>query len=209
MKAEAKATLAKVGRVWSGPGRWMRLTGPESARIYLGLYEIELNHWIRRLAGPGVETFDIGAQYGFDAIMFARLTHSRVLTVEADKELEDLIRENIGRNGLTRLVQPHFGWVGDGTDGTVTIDQLSSDHFVPSFVKLDIEGAEGAALRGATETLSKCDSWLIETHSLAVENECLGILTDHGFRIEIQNQRRWLPDHRPTEHNRWVVAIRE
>ena len=194
--------------MWSGPGRGLRLRGPDSARVYLGLYETELNRWIRRLAEPGIRTFDLGAQYGLDALLFARLTHCEVLTVEADSSLEPVIRRNLTANGMARLIQPRFAFVGDGHDGTVTIDQLASEHFVPGFVKIDIEGAEAAALRGASAMLAHCDRWLIETHGRDAENTCLALLADHGFRVEIQNARRWLPDHRPMPHNRWVIALR-
>jgi hypothetical protein len=65
----------------------------------------------------------------------------------------------------------------------VTVDHLASEYFAPGFVKMDIEGAETAAVRGATQTLAQCDRWLIETHGFDAENECLRILTAHGFRI--------------------------
>ncbi|MBV9357982.1 MAG: FkbM family methyltransferase [Chloroflexi bacterium] len=131
-----------------------------------------------------------------------------MLTVESDGRLEAVIRRNIRANRLESLIEPRVAMVGDGRPGTVSIDQLASEHFMPGFVKMDIEGAEASALRGAPCTLSRCDRWLIETHGLDVENECLALLADHGFRVELQNTRRWLADHRPTEHNRWVIAVR-
>lgn len=208
MRALTKAALQKSGRVWTGPGRGLRLHGPDSARVYLGLYEAELNRWIRRLVKPGVRTFDIGAQFGLDALMFARLSRAAVLTVEADRALEPVIRGNLAANGMAERIETAFAFVGDGHDSTVSIDQLATRHFVPGFVKMDIEGAEAAALRGAPATLSRCDRWLIETHGRDIEDACVALLADHGFRIEVQNARRWLPDLRPAPHNRWVIAVR-
>jgi len=184
------------------------LEGPSSLRVYAGLYEIELNRWIRKLIGPTTDVFDIGAQYGFDALMFAQLGAPRVLTVEADPELEPLIRGNIERNGMVGRVSIDINWVADGTEGTTTLDELAAKTFMPDFVKMDIEGAEARALRAAPEVLEKCGAWLIETHGLDVENECLSILSGHGLLIETVNQRTWLPDRRPIGHNRWLIARR-
>jgi len=174
----------------------------------LGLYEIELNRWIRRLVGPTTPTFDIGAQYGFEALMFAQLGAPCVLTVEADPDLRSLIQHNLDRNHVADRVTVEIAWIGDGSDGTVTLDQLAATYFAPGFVKMDIEGAEAAAFLGAAATLETCDRWLIETHGLAEENDCVRAFAERGFRIEAVSPRRWLPDRRPTEHNRWVVAYR-
>lgn len=176
LKAVVKSPFLASGRVWTGPARGIHLEGPSSLRVYAGLYEVELNHWIRQLVDPDTSVFDIGAQHGFDALMFAQLGAPRVLTVEADPELESLIHRNIERNKMVDRVDVDIRWVGDGTDGTVTLDDLASWNFMPNFVKMDIEGAEATVLRSAPEVLKKCDRWLIETHGLDVENECLAIL---------------------------------
>ena len=176
--------------------------------MYTGLYEVELNRWIRQLVDPQTTVFDIGAQYGFEAIMFARLGASKVWTVEADAELEDSSNEASSAMEWADRVTIDINWVGDGTDGTVTLNELAAKVFMPGFVKMDIEGAEAPALRAAAEVLKNCDRWLIETHGLDVENGCLALLSQHGFLIHTVNQRRWLPDRRPIAHNRWLIARR-
>ncbi|HXN62726.1 MAG TPA: FkbM family methyltransferase [Acidimicrobiales bacterium] len=208
LKASVKAPFLKSGRVWTGPARGAHLEGPNSLRVYSGLYQVELNRWIRRLLAPRPAIFDIGAQYGFDAIMFARLGSPEVLTVEANPELKGVIERNVQRNDMGDRVTIDINWVGDGTGDTVTLDQLAEGSFMPGFIKMDIEGAEASALRGAPRVLRDCDRWLIATHSLDVENECLTLLCQHGFLIETVDQRRWLPDYRPTVHNRWIIARR-
>jgi hypothetical protein len=207
LKSAVKSSLMRSGRVWTGPAKGVHLQGPSSLRVYSGLYELELNRWFRRLVNPKTAVFDIGAQYGFDALMFTQLGAPRVLTVEADPEMEPLIRGNIKRNGMTDRISIDINWVGDGTNG-VTLDDLAAKSFMPNFVKMDIEGAEAAALRGATNVLKKCGAWLIETHGLDVENECLSMLSGEGLLIDTVNQRTWLPDRRPMSHNRWLIARR-
>jgi len=186
----------------------MHIEGPESIRVYLGLYEIELNPWIRRLTGPNTPTFDIGAQFGFDSLMFAKLGSPCVLTVEGDPALRTVIQHNLDRNRVADRVSLETAWIGDGNDGTVTIDHLAATYFAPAFVKMDIEGAEAIAFQGAAATLRSCDRWLIETHGLAEENFCIRTLAEHGFRIETISPRRWLRDRRTMEHNRWLIAYR-
>lgn len=209
VKSAVRKVLVAGDRIHSGPGRGLRVEGTDSVRVHLGLYEAELNGWIRRLATPGTAVFDIGAQIGFDALMFARLTRGApVLTVEGDPALAPTIRRNVNRNGLRDRVAVHTGWVGDGSAGTVTLDGLARDYFQPGFVKLDIEGSEGATLAGAPELLDSCDRWLVETHGLDQDNICLAALAAAGFRVDTVSPRRWLPDHRPLDHNRWLVATR-
>jgi precorrin-6B methylase 2 len=187
-------------RSW-GPPR-----GTNQPESLFRLYEIELNGWIRQFVSAQTAVFDIGAQYGFDSLMFARLGAYRVLTVEAEPDLEPLIRRNIERNGLVDRVSIEINWVGNGTEGTVTLDELASRAFMPDFIKIDIEGSEAEALRGAPEVLKNCSRWLIETHSIEAEKECVAILSQFGFVIDTVNPRRWLPDRRPIAHNRWVIA---
>jgi len=199
--------LKKSGRIWSGPAKGMHIDGPNSARVFLGLYEIELNRWIRQFLGSKPNVFDIGAQYGFDALMFAGLGARKVLTVELDPEMRPVIEANIKRNNLVDRVSLEIAKVGDGRNSS-TLDELGERHFWPQFVKMDIEGGEASALLGGSKTLDRCDQWLIETHGLEVENACIRILEDHGFKVDKVAPRKWLPDRRPIEHNAWVIAQR-
>ena len=50
-------------------------------------------------------------------------------------------------------------------------------------LKLDIEGAAGRALSGATETLTKCDYVVVETHSDEETRTSSVALTRAGFQL--------------------------
>jgi predicted nicotinamide N-methyase len=207
LKSAVKSSIAKNGRVWTGPARGIQIEGPDSLRVYSGLYEIELNRWIRRLVGPATAVFDIGAQYGFDALMFARLGASRVLTVEADSNLEPLLQRNIERNQMSERVTVEIGWIGDGSNDTVTIDSLAARFFVPEFIKMDIEGAEADALLGAQRVLASQPAVLIEVHAAELERRCVALLRGAGYESLVTvDPRRWLPDRRPAAFNRWVIS---
>jgi FkbM family methyltransferase len=54
----------------------------------------------------------------------------------------------------------------------VTIDELTARFGAPTHIKIDIEGHEGAALRGATETFRRCSPLLfLEVHNEMVSAE--------------------------------------
>ena len=51
-----------------GRGLTMHIDFAHQTRTYLGLYEIELNRYLRRILKPGFTAFDVGAQHGYDAL---------------------------------------------------------------------------------------------------------------------------------------------
>jgi hypothetical protein len=75
---------------------------------------------------------------------------------------------------------------------------------------MDVDGAEEKVLNGANTINTLTDvRWLIETHSSQLELLCERILTAAGFQIRIISNARWrvlVPEQRPIEHNRWLVA---
>lgn len=200
-----------------GIGRGLRLMinlQEGQVSTYLGLYEMELNRHLRRLCAPGTRSFDLGGHIGYDALVLAKLSGSEVLTVESSPEWCAIIEVNVLANHQFKdRITVLASHVGDahrvpGSIGTqVTVDQLASEFFVPDFIKIDIEGSEVAALRGASRTLgSRQPNLLVEVHSVDLESECLEILRAHGYRPILVDQRRFLREHRPIPHNRWIVA---
>jgi hypothetical protein len=71
-------------------------------RIYLGLYEIELNRHLRRLCTPGTPSFDVGGGMGYDALVLARLTRAPVASFEADSASQQAVGR---RPALVSLVR--------------------------------------------------------------------------------------------------------
>lgn len=200
-----------------GIGRGLRLTinlREGQISTYLGLYEMELNSHLRRLCPLGARSFDLGGHIGYDALVMAKLSGSDVLTVEADPGYCLEIERNLNANPkLKDRVTVLNDYVGDADEGAVlgssqvTVDQLAAEFFMPDFIKMDIEGGEVAALRGASHTLTKRrPDLLIEVHSVDLEDQCLDLLRIHGYEPRIVDQRGFLREHRPTPHNRWIVA---
>jgi methyltransferase FkbM-like protein len=197
-----------------GPARGLRLAVDFShqTRLYLGLYELELNRHLRRLARPGARSFDVGGQIGYDALVLVNLSRAPVVSFEADAHTFQALGGNIALNPdlapLVRTVNAYVDSVGEAP-GCVTLDAVAFGQggFVPDLIKIDVDGGEIEVLRGAARILaSRRPHLIVETHSPELEDECGRLLAEVGYRPRIVHQRRWLADFRPVEHNRWLVA---
>jgi hypothetical protein len=179
-------------------------------RTYLGLYEIELNRYLREMLRRGVTTFDIGAQFGYDSLLAANQTQARVASFECARKPVAEMRRNFALNpALEKLITIVEGFVGNGEREIGLDDWASSDEgFVPDVVKIDVDGGELGVLRSASQLLStRQPSLVVETHTSELEHECGRLLVDHGYKPTIVNQRRLYPDRRTIPHNRWLVAV--
>jgi hypothetical protein len=197
-----------------GPARGLRMEidFAHQSRLYLGIFELELQRWFRAFCPPGASGFDIGAREGYVALVLARLSQGgRVLAVEADPaELERLQRNIELNSSLTRAPEPRLARVTGrvGSDRDVTLDDLAfeEDGFVPDLVKLDVEGWELEALRGGERLLTERKPHLVvETHTEKIERGCIDLLAANGYAPRLVEPRRWLPEVRDG-HNRWLVA---
>lgn len=188
-------------------GLWMGIDFQRGeTRLFLGLYEMELNAHLRRLVKPGHRCFDVGGQYGYDALVLARLSQNTVVSVECDTALAAEMRENFSANPALPAVTVVPQFVGPPLGSGVTIDELAEQHFVPDFIKMDIEGGEADALVGASAVLAQRPALLIEVHGADIEWRCLEILRGAGYPPpRVVEPRAFLREHRPISHNRWLI----
>jgi FkbM family methyltransferase len=160
-------------------GRYPVLVSPESALSYwrwdLGKVDPFLLSMVRELVRKDMTVWDIGANVGLFSFAAAALG-ARVLAIEADPWLADLLRRSAQLNALPVTVLPaavsdtigiselhisndgrasnSLGGDGDGHPVvTITLDWLLGRFPVPDLVKIDVEGLECAALRGSTQLL--------------------------------------------------------
>ncbi len=184
----------------------MEIDFDRDSRYWLGIYERELAAHIRELCVPGSTCFDLGSGSGFYALVFANRGASRVLAVEADPSTCERLRRNVAANpALTDTIEVSELRVGPEAG----LDELAygPGGFVPDLVKMDVEGNEVAALRGAERLLAeRRPHMIIETHSQDLDAGCHWLLTDHGYAVEAVEPRSWLPEERPLDFNRWCVA---
>jgi len=195
-----------------GRGIVMEIDFDRDSRYWLGLYELELAGHIRALCPSGGACFDLGSASGFYALVFARRGARRVLAVEADTTTCERLRRNVAANPhLAPAIEVSESRVGRETsaEGTATIDELAygADGFVPDLVKMDVEGNEVAALRGAGRLLAERKPHvIIETHSEDFDAGCRWLLEDHGYAVQTVEPRHWVPEVRTLAFNRWCVA---
>jgi FkbM family methyltransferase len=149
--------------------------------FYLGDYEFEVRRFLVRQIQPGSTVFDVGASIGICTVPLAiRLgQHGRIYAFEPLASNYESLLHNIKLNNLANVV-PVFAAVAD-KEGTVnmpdvdsgncslasesdhyssvpaiTLDEFAAQHCIDSIdlMKIDIEGSETKALRGASRLLS-------------------------------------------------------
>ncbi|HEU0303485.1 MAG TPA: FkbM family methyltransferase [Gaiellaceae bacterium] len=136
-----------------------------------------------------------------------------MLAVEADPTTCDRLRRNVAANPelapAVEVVGSRVAMKTKPDEGTVSLDDLAygADGFVPDLVKLDVEGMEVRAIRGGQRLLSeRRPHVIVETHSQDLDAACRELLEDHGYAVEAVEARRWAPEVRTAELNRWLVA---
>jgi hypothetical protein len=197
-----------------GIGRGIRLKVVADAPLhkYIGTAEEELQEHIEAFATPGNRCFDVGSYDGHVAMILAKLTGSEVVCFESDEARLGQMRANLGLNpGLAKHIQAINTYVAHETTEcprTDALDDLIADGqvFVPDFVKIDAEGAEGQVLTGAAELLrSRHPHLIVETHSEKDTALCMTLLAAAGYKPKTVPQRDRLRENRPPD-NEWIVA---
>jgi Methyltransferase FkbM domain len=206
---------ARARRIATGPasGVTMEIDFRYQWRFWLGIFERELASWFRRFCAPDSNSFDVGAREGYYTLLLAkRSPGGRVLAIEADPTEHHRLRRNLNLNkSLRPAPEALLARVVDHPHGPrdVTLDEIAygREGFVPDLVKLDIEGWELCALRGATRLLAdRRPHLIVETHSEQLERACSEVLREYGYAPQLVTPSRgWLPETRPG-HNTWLIA---
>lgn len=194
----------------SGPLRGCRWSVFTGSRFVLGRYHEDETAEIQRLVRPGDVVYDIGAHVGYYTLVAARAAgpaghvHAFEPLPLNQRTLQGHLRMNRIDNvslltcavsdapGVLRF--DPAGGTGRGrlsTRGTLEVPVVRIDDLVeqgllrpPALIKMDIEGAEAAALRGALRTLREhAPVVFVATHGDAVRRECEQLLHSLGYRV--------------------------
>lgn len=216
MKQAIKRLLVPEGRQLRrlrgglAKGMLMELDLAHQSQRYWGIDERELITAFRRFIPVCRSLIDVGANDGYYTMAFLQSKAERIIACEPGEAMELLLanaRANGFETGERFTAERRF--VGSG-DGCVSITELVSDLPKPVFLKVDIDGGEGDLLRSAEDSDCLSDlRWLIETHTKELEAECIEWLQARGYQTRIIYNAPWrilLPELRPIEHNRWLVA---
>jgi FkbM family methyltransferase len=192
-------------------GWWFGLfTG---TRFLSGRYGADEVDVFQRLIKPGDVVFDIGAHVGYFSLLASRIVGSqgRVLAFEPlPVNLAYLARhKRVNRRANLEILEVAVGGRAgrmalEFRSGTgrgrlsaepcdsqlhvrvVSLDGLFDEGVVPApnFIKMDVEGAECDALRGARQLLARFRPTIIlSLHGAAAKRDCETILASLGYRL--------------------------
>ncbi len=179
------------------------------SQFYLGLYEAETNRAIRSVLHRAKWMIDIGAGAGELSILFKRAGATVVAVDPAARAYpihENLRANDIPRDGITVIER----CVGNKQErGDIALDAIPVDRSSFGFIKIDVDRGELDVLHsGKTLLVNARPALLVETHSVDLERDCMGLLEGLQYRCEIIENGWWrnvIPETR-SQHNRWFFA---
>ena len=170
-----------------------------------------LPDWVPR----GGTAVDVGVWYGPWTARLAKLA-DRVVSIEPNPVLARLVRAAFpavqvieaaasDRDGTARLGLPGGGRGAEGVasleypgERSIIVRRVAIDSLGLAdvrFVKMDIEGHEAAALRGAERTIRRDSPLLLlelETRHQRIE-DVINLLAGWGYRGQVMPGRSWVP----------------
>ena len=197
--------------ILQGPLRGKRwISGSSTHGCWLGSYEYEKQQVIAREVWPGAVFYDIGANVGFYSLLSSLLVgHGKVFAFEPAPRNLPYLRSHLALNhahnvevlpfaisdtiGKSRFQTEPSGLMGHlARNGSALVSTTSLDSLVessriapPDFIKMDIEGTELLALRGAKHVFEGYRPVLfLATHGVDVERECRVLLASWGYEVQ-------------------------
>jgi len=208
-----------VRSIQIGPlrGLKMNLDLAYQTQIFLGLAEREIYPALQKFSRDARTAIDVGTAFGEYVLFFlSRTPAKRIFAFEPEPQMLTPIHNNLRLNGLEQDPRLQFfsQFVGTTNDErTITLDSLVHQIEPPCIIKVDVDGAEINVLEGATRLLGiNGIRWIVETHSKQLENECVAMFRNAGYDTCIIPNAWWrlvLPEQRPIEHNRWLLATKD
>lgn len=183
-----------------------------SADMWVGLLESEIATYVRRFCLPGTISVDVGASAGYYSLTFAKRCQAPVIAYEPDPGARERLARNLGLNpGIARWIDVRDLVVADTTgSGSVTLDADVAETTQVGLLKVDVDGGELNVLTGARRLLAdRHPHVIVETHSAELEDACARLLIQARYAPRVVTQRKLLPQNRPIDHNRWLVADRD
>lgn len=209
-------------RILRGPfrGAIIVMNPRNSMRKMLGLYEHELNPWLKLALRRVTRVLDVGANDGYFtfgcAAAFLRLGKGgQIIAFEPQQRHIDTLRESIGKQrvGTTQitLLQTLVG--GEIRTGATTLDAVRWQKGDPkcrtnTLVKIDVEGVELDVLAGASSWLNPRNYFVIEIHQRTLLESIARLFAKHGMEVIRVNQRPspFFGREMRSEENWWLVS---
>jgi len=198
-----------------GPLRGAKwIVGSQRHAFWLGIYEPQLQQLLVNYLTAGSTFFDIGANVGLYSLLAARLVETgKIVAFEPDPLNVVFLNRHLTLNRITNVqvyeaaVTDHVGCdsfsdesthamghlSGEGrlSVATVTLDSLLQSQSIPppTHIKMDIEGEEYKALRGARQCFRTYKPVLfLATHGSEVLRDCCELLHSWSYKVETLNR---------------------
>ena len=190
---------------------WVR--GSANAPEWLGIYEYRKQRLLRRILSPGQTVCDVGANAGFYTLGMARMIgpNGRVIAFEPLPANLGKIRRHLEINKIDNVTlcgcalsdkagriafdlgeNDFTGRISEQAKDGVEVCTISLDEFIsqegvadPTFLKIDVEGAEAKVLAGARALIQRAHpSMLIALHGQQAALDCYAMLREAGYVVK-------------------------
>lgn len=199
-------------RIKLGPLRgWRWITGTAPHGCWLGTYERDSQRAFVESIREGDVVYDIGANVGFFTLLASKLVGPRgtVYALEPLPRNVSYLERHVSLNGRQNVrVLPiaaaaatgtaRFGIAHNPSQGgisergelevvTRSLDDLVATGTVPpTFLKIDVEGAESQVLEGAGRLLRESHpAILLSTHGWQQHERCSEMLKSYGYTLTL------------------------
>jgi len=188
------------------------IVGAGEHGYWLGSYEMNKSLAFERLIPTGAVTYDIGANVGYFSLLAAELAgpegqvyafeplprnveflrkHIKINHIDNIKVVEAAVSDHSGEAHFDLGASSAMGHLTE-TDGIkvrmVALDELlaAGELRPPDYMKVDVEGAEFEALKGARRLLEKYHPVLfLDTHQREAHLPTIELLQELGYEFEI------------------------
>jgi FkbM family methyltransferase len=201
--------------VLQGPLRGKKwIVGSHLHGCWLGSYEWTMQRRMAKELKPGSVFYDVGANVGLYTLLAATLVApGRVYAMEPLPANVGYLRKHLALNGMRNVdvleiavsdqvgtaqfeaeetrAMGRIGTRGNVVVQTSTLDALLQEGRIapPDLIKMDIEGAEFLALRGARECFARYQPKLfLATHGRDVHDNCCELLKSWGYQHQYMSR---------------------
>jgi hypothetical protein len=208
-------------RILRGPfrGAIIAMNPRNSLRKLVGLYEHELNGWLKTVLPRVTRVLDVGANDGYFtfgcAAAFRRLGKmGEIVAFEPQQQHIDELQESLGQQTGTTQIRLIQSMVSDAEKpGVRTLDSVKWERGNDSarsetLIKIDVEGAELEVLLGAQSWMNASNYFVIEVHQEPCLEQISRLFAEHQLRM-IRIDQRPLPllgREMRSKENWWLVS---
>ncbi len=184
--------------------RWLLAT---RINFFLGSYEPEQTEAFVAAVQPGSVVYDVGAHFGYYSLLASKSAGAdgRVIALEPSPRNLKVLRKHVELNRAANVAVletalsdhegearfdnragsgvGHLSLEGPLTVNLTTLDALGHQFPAPNVLKIDVEGAEEAVLRGGRETLRSKPTIFLSTHGPGPAENCSRLLRELGYSL--------------------------